>query len=144
MIIALSNAFMKKCRFLESTTSKFVFGKKKVDLCNFKLVLAPGQRKVHFFRYGLRLKNCPKPEQLQLWILRTIFQRGASSSDISASQKGLYLFYNPLHHFSRRAHTDRSCIVDFFMFLCAELSTSFLVSPSLASTKSILLFSMTD
>ena len=30
------------------------------------------------------------------------------------------------------------------MFLCAELSTSFLISPSLASAKSILLFSMTD
>ena len=34
--------------------------------------------------------------------------------------------------------------VDFFLILCAELSTSFLISPSLASAKSILLFSMFD
>ena len=59
MIIALSKAFMKKCRLLELTTSKFVFGKKKkVDLCNFKLVLAPGQRKAHFFQVR------PKTEEL--------------------------------------------------------------------------------
>ena len=32
----------------------------------------------------------------------------------------------------------------FFVFLCAELSTSFLISPSLASAKRILLFSMTN
>ena len=30
------------------------------------------------------------------------------------------------------------------MFLCAELSTSLLVSPSLATAKKVLLFSMTD
>ena len=30
------------------------------------------------------------------------------------------------------------------MFVCVELSTSFLFSPSLTSTKSILLFSMAD
>ena len=52
-------------------------------------------------------------------ILRTIFQLRALSSDIPASQKGFYLFYNPLHHFSRRAHADRSCILWIFrVFLC--------------------------
>ena len=30
------------------------------------------------------------------------------------------------------------------MFLCAHLSSSFLISPSLASAKSVLLFSITD
>ena len=59
---------------------------------------------------------------------------------------------NPPNNFARRTHVDILCIksdwndwndcdcdfVDFFVFPCAELSTSFLVSPSLASARSIL------
>ena len=55
------------------------------------------------------LKDCPKNEQLaekqsfegSCEILRTIFQPNPRqlSSDISASQRGVYLFYNPLINF---------------------------------------------
>ena len=100
-----------------------------------------------------RLKDFPKNEQLaekrsfegNCEILGTMFQLRALSSDIPASRKGVYLFYNPPNNCSRQTHLDRSCIfVDVFVFLCAELPTSFLISPSLASAKSILLFPMTD
>ena len=37
-------------------------------------------------------------------ILRTMFQPRALSSDIPASRKGVYLFYNPPINFSRRTH----------------------------------------
>ena len=47
-------------------------------------------------------KDCPKNEQLaekrnlegNCEILRAVFQQGALSSDIPASWKGVYLFYN--------------------------------------------------
>ena len=39
-------------------------------------------------------------------ILRTIFQPRALSSDIPASRKWVYLFYNPPINVSRRAHFD--------------------------------------
>ena len=51
-------------------------------------------------------------------ILRTIFQPRTLSSDITASRKGVYLFYNPPNNFSRRAHVDRSCIFCGFFFVC--------------------------
>ena len=42
-------------------------------------------------------------------------------------------------------HVDRCyAFCGFFVFICAELSTSFLISPSLASAKSNLLFSITN
>ena len=108
------------------------------------------------------LKDCPKNEQLaekrsfkgSCEILRTIFQPRALSFDITTSWKGglpVYSFYNPPNNLSRRTHVDRSCIFCqfvfffFFLFLCSELSTtSFLISPSMASTKSVPLFSMTE
>ena len=43
-------------------------------------------------------------------ILRTIFQPRELSSNIPASLKGVYLFYNPLNNFSRQTHIDHSCI----------------------------------
>ena len=64
------------------------------------------------------MKDCPKNEQLaenrsfegNCEILRTIFQLRALSSDMPASRKMVYLFYNPPNNFSRRTHVDRSCI----------------------------------
>ena len=50
-------------------------------------------------------------------ILRTIFQPRASSSDIPASRREVYLFYNPPNNFSTRTHLDPSCIFcGFFRF----------------------------
>ena len=50
-------------------------------------------------------------------ILRTIFQPRALSSDIPASRKEVYLFYNPPNNFSARTHLDPSCIFcGFFRF----------------------------
>ena len=95
------------------------------------------------------MKDCPKNKQLaekrgfewKCENFRKILQPRALSSDISASRKGVYLFYNPPNDFSRPTHLDRSCIFcGFFVFLCAELSTSLLISPSLASAKSIFCF----
>ena len=67
------------------------------------------------------------------------FSRGHYiSPDIPASRVGVYLLDNPANNFSRRTHVDRSCILcGFFGFLCAELSTSFLISPSLVLSFSI-------
>ena len=84
-------------------------------------------------------------------ILRTIFQPRALSSDIPASRKGVYLFYNPPNNFSRRTHVDRSCI--FCRFFCVSpygivnqpFIYPFFIYPSLASsTKSLFRFSLTD
>ena len=46
----------------------------------------------------------------QLFIFRTIFQPRALSSDIPASRKGVYLFYDLPNNFSRRTYVDRSSI----------------------------------
>ena len=62
-----------------------------------------------------RLKDCPKNEQLaekrrfdgNCEILRRVFQLRALSSDIPASRKGIYLFYNPPINFSWRTLGDR-------------------------------------
>ena len=54
----------------------------------------------------------------QLFIFRTIFQPRALSSDIPASRKGVYLFYNPPINFSRRTYVDRSCMFCGFFFVC--------------------------
>ena len=43
-------------------------------------------------------------------ILGTMFQLRALSSDIPASRKGVYLFYNPPNNCSRQTHVDHSCI----------------------------------
>ena len=100
-----------------------------------------------------RLKDYPKNKQLaekgslegNCQILRRIFQPRALSHDIPASRKGVYLCYNPPNDFSRRTHLDRFCVFcGFFVFLCVELSTTFLISPSMVSARSILLFSMTS
>ena len=56
-------------------------------------------------------EDCPKNEQLaekrsfesNCEILRTVFQPRALSFDIPASQKGVYLFYNPPINFLQRA-----------------------------------------
>ena len=52
---------------------------------------------------------------------RTIFQLRALSSDMPASRKGVYLFYNPPNNFSRRTHLDRSCIFCGFFFMCSSV-----------------------
>ena len=61
-----------------------------------------------------QLGNCES-----LW---TIFQPRALFSDIPASRKGVYLFYDPPNFSSRIP----AYFVDFFVFLGAESSTSFL------------------
>ena len=106
-----------------------------------------------------RLKDRPKNEQLaekrsfegNCEILKTIFQPRALLSDISASRKGVYLFYNPPNNFSRRTHVDLSCI--FCGFFCVSpygiVNQPFIypifIYPSLASSaKSFFRFSLTD
>ena len=59
--------------------------------------------------------DCPKNKHLsekqsfegKREILRTISQPRALSSDIPASQKGVYLFYNPLINFLHLQHVGR-------------------------------------
>ena len=60
-------------------------------------------------------------------ILRKMFQPRALSSDIPASWKGVYLFYNPPNNFSKRTHVDRSYIFcGFFrVSLCAIVNQLF-------------------
>ena len=65
-----------------------------------------------------KVKDCPKNEHLaekqsfegNCEILKATFQPRALSSDIPASRKGVYLFYNPQNNFARRMHVDLSCI----------------------------------
>ena len=97
------------------------------------------------------LKDCPKNEQLaekrsfegNCEILRTIFQRRALSSDMPASQKGVYFFYNPPNNFSRRTHVDRSCIFCEFLFVSRygivnqSFIYPFFIYPSLASSAKV-------
>ena len=81
-------------------------------------------------------------------ILRTIFQPRALSSAIPASRKG-FIYFITLRIISQGERKKIDIVpayfVDFFVFLGAELSTSFLICLSLACAKSIFfLFSMTD
>ena len=89
---------------------------------------------LHLVINSFRLKDCPQNFTVALeaslleplFIFRTISQPWALSFDVQASRKGVYLFCNPANDFSRRTLVDRSCkCFDFFVFHCAELSTSF-------------------
>ena len=62
--------------------------------------------------------------------LRTIFQPSALSSNIPASQKGVYLFYNPPNNFSRQTHVNCSCIFKgfFHVSLCEIVNRLFNIS----------------
>ena len=88
-----------------------------------------------------KMNSWPRSEALMATeILRTIFQLRALSSDMPASWKGVYLFYNPSNNFSRRTHSDRSCIF-FVFFLCVSrygVVNQLFIYPSLASAKSFL------
>ena len=68
-----------------------------------KSLLAAGKK-------WLKMNSCLRSEASRavVKILRTIFLPRALSSNISASRKGVYLFYNPPNNFSR--HLDCSCI----------------------------------
>ena len=78
-------------------------------------------------------------------ILRTSFQRRTLSSEYQQAGKG-FIHFITLRKISQGERTMivPAYFVDFFIFLCAEFSTRFLISPSLASAKSIVLFSKTD
>ena len=87
--------------------------------------------------------DCLKNEQLagkqsfegKCEILRTISLLRVLSSNICTSKPERDLFnLQSSDNFSRQRHQDHSSIFcGFFMFLCAELSASFFISPSLAS-----------
>ena len=57
----------------------------------------------------------------QLFIFRTIFQPRALSSDIPASRKGVYLFYNLQNNFSRRTSSET---MDFRGKACSKSNSS--------------------
>ena len=61
------------------------------------------------------------------------------------ARKG-FIYFITLRIISQGEHMKivLAYFVDFFVFLGTELSTSFLISPSLTSEKRIFLFSMTD
>jgi len=65
--------------------------------------------------------------------LMTVYQPRALSSDILASRKMSYLFYNPPINFSRGTHLDLPSLHIFFVFLGTKLTISFIIFPSLAS-----------
>ena len=99
------------------------------------------------------MKDCRKNEQLaekrsfegNFEILRTIFQLRALSSDVPASQKEVYLFYNPPNNFSRPTHEDRSCIFcGFFRVSRYGIVSQPFIYPSLASAKSLVWFPLTN
>ena len=65
-----------------------------------------------------KMYSCPRSEASRATeILRTIFQPRALSSDIPASRKGVYLFYNPPNNFSTPTHVDRSYIFGGFFLV---------------------------
>lgn len=75
--------------------------------------------------------------------LMTIYQPRALSSDILASRKMSYLFYNPPINFSRGTHVDLPSLhilSIFFVFLGAKLTISFMIFPSLASAVGFFFF----
>lgn len=78
-------------------------------------------------------------------LLRTIFQPRALSSDIPASQKGVYLFYNPPSNFSRLTPVDRSCIFcGIFRVSRYRIVNQLFIYPSLAFAKIPFWFSFTN
>ena len=79
-------------------------------------------------------------------ILRTIFQPRALFSDIPASPKGVYLFYNPPNNFSKQTLVDCSCMIccGFFHVSRDGIVNQLFIFPSLASAKSLFWFSLTN
>ena len=64
------------------------------------------------------------------------FQPRTLSSDIPASQKGVYLFYNPPNNFSRRTQVDRSSIFyEFFRVSRYGIVNQLFIYLSLTSAK---------
>ena len=55
----------------------------------------------------------------------------------SKPERAICFINLPLISEGERTYIVPAYFVDFFVFLCTELSTSFLISPSLASAKSI-------
>lgn len=77
----------------------------------------------------------------------TIYQPRALSSDILASRKMSYLFYNPPINFSRGTHVhlpSLHILSIFFVFLGTKLTISFMIFPSLASAVGFFFFVFHD
>ena len=94
----------------------------------------------------------PKTEQLtekrsfegNCEILRRIFQPRALSSDIPASRKGVYLFYNPPNNLSSQPHVDLCCIFcEFFYVSKYGIVNQLFIYLALASAKSLFWFPLT-
>ena len=92
-----------------------------------------------------RKNSWPRSEASTATLKLQSFSRGNYPPMYQQAGKG-FIYFTSLRIISQGERTliVPAYFVGFFMFLCAELTTSFLISPSLASAKRILLFSMTN